>query len=134
MSFCFDIDVFLDAFNNMSSTEANVTMICFHGEMNTDFFTGKIMPGGVDTQVQKAGQKRLLSARYMLEGIDSDGVATKIYIENNGTVEENGVVKTVPSIYTDNQNLKWLCDMQLSGQVIPVKEGHIKIHFDAEVS
>lgn len=59
------------------------------GEINGKGFKGKVMPGGVDSQIIRPDGKCELSARYgiMLE----DGAA--IYIENNGirTVSEEYV-------------------------------------------
>jgi hypothetical protein len=59
-------------------------MILFHGDADCDNFHGKVLPGGVDTQVQYQGEKRSLSARYILEGTDIDGCSCRIFVENEG--------------------------------------------------
>ena len=62
------INVIVDEVNDLKS-DRNVCMITFHGDAESEYFKGKILPGGVDTQRSVEGGM-LLSARYMLEGID----------------------------------------------------------------
>ncbi len=42
----------------------------------------------------------MLSARYILEGVDGDGNECRVFVENNGQVEENGQINAVPHIVT----------------------------------
>lgn len=91
------------------------------GEVTGNGFTGKVLPGGVDSQIIRPDGKCELSARY---AIQLDDGAT-IYIENNGirTVpsEYVGDVKsgkfvdpnayyfrTIPSFETYNEKYKWM--------------------------
>lgn len=63
----------------------SVVMISFTGTATGKYFTGKVLPGGVDTQIiGKDKERHTLSARYILEGKDFNGDDCKIYIENNG--------------------------------------------------
>lgn len=103
---CFDVH----------SENCGVNMILFGGKAQSEYFSGKIMAGGVDTQVQKKGQARTLSARYMLEGTDFSGKACRIFIENNAT-EKDGVMITKPQIVTDSKVLSWLEHANLEGHI-----------------
>jgi hypothetical protein len=58
------------------------------GEVSGEGFNGKVLPGGIDSQVIHPDGKCELSARY---GIQLDSGET-IYIENNG-------IRTVPDEY-----------------------------------
>ena len=48
-------------------------MLLFNGDAEGSGFKGKILPGGVDTQRQLKNDPLQLSARYILEGVDSAG-------------------------------------------------------------
>ena len=60
-----------------------IVMIPFGGEASGEYFTGKVIGPGVDTQKITDG-KTMLSARYMLEGKDSAGNHCKVFVENQG--------------------------------------------------
>ncbi len=128
MSVAFDIDVILDESIEVKGHIGSATMILFHGECRTDFFTGKILPGAVDTQSGLAGKPWMLSARYILEGRDSSGHNCRIFVENNGTVMLGGEICTKPRFFTDSAELAWLEDADFEGAVIPTEKG-VKIHF-----
>ena len=107
-------------------------MVCFDGSCDCENFKGKILPGGVDTQKEWYPQARTLSARYTLEGIDREGKACRIFIENNGTVNETGrVEQTMPQILTDSQCLSWMETTELTGTITPWEQGVI-IHIFTE--
>ena len=121
------IDVVLDDIIGVTGSRGKAAMILFHGESSCANFKGKILPGGVDTQKEPAGEKRLLSARYILEGTDCEGEWCRIFIENNGEVAGPGeVIKTTPVIYTDSKALKWLETADLSG-IVEGKPGGVFI-------
>lgn len=61
------------------------------GKVSGKDFNGKVLPGGVDSQVIRPDGKCELSARYAIQ-LD-DGAA--IYIENNG-------IRTVPKEYVED--------------------------------
>lgn len=105
------------------------SMILFSGFADCGLFKGRILPGGVDTQRQKAGGAPILSARYILEGVDCAGQHCRIFVENNGTAKE-GAVNTVPRLITDSEALAWLEREELSGTVTPAKKG-VTIHIFA---
>lgn len=105
----------------------NINMIRFTGYAKSKYFQGKILPGGVDLQNQKHGEKNLLSARYIMEGKDEEGNECRIYIENNGYADENGIIKTKPTVATDSKALSWLETASLEGS-ISSENGMVVIH------
>lgn len=93
------------------------------GEVSGKDFNGKVLPGGIDSQIIRPDGKCELSARYAIQLDDG----TSIYIENNGIrtvpveyVEDvkNGkfvdpsvyYFRTVPTFETYNPKYKWLMD------------------------
>lgn len=92
-------------------------MILFSGTAQGPYFRGKILPGGVDTQTLAAGRMLTMSARYMLEGTDDRGNPCRIFIENNGTEEPDGSIRTKPVIITDSESLAWMENVDLYGSV-----------------
>lgn len=91
------------------------------GEVKGNGFNGKVMPGGIDSQIIRPDGKCELSARY---AIQLDDGAT-IYIENNGirTVPEEYIedvkngkfvdpnvyyFRTVPTFETYDEKYKWM--------------------------
>ncbi|TYQ18190.1 UNVERIFIED_CONTAM: uncharacterized protein DUF3237 [Acetivibrio alkalicellulosi] len=100
----------------------SVVMISFTGSATGKYFTGKVLSGGVDTQIiEKQRDRHIISARYMLEGKDINGQKCKIYIENNGyAIKESGNVlfRTYPKIITDSKALNFFNQELLTGEVI----------------
>ena len=107
-----------DEFLEVHGHKGRVRMICFHGEVDSQLFQGKVMPGGVDTQIREMGEVNRVSARYILEGRDYTGDSCRIFIENNGMDPENGdSIQTRPRIITDSIALSWLENADLYGTV-----------------
>jgi hypothetical protein len=110
-----------------------VVMIPFTGEVTGRYFQGKVLPGGVDTQIiGKHDDRHTLSARYMLEGKDYTGEPCKIYIENNGNIykrQKNILFRTYPKIITNSKALDCLSKDVLFGEGITTDIGlDIKIY------
>ncbi|MCQ2059236.1 MAG: DUF3237 family protein [Bacteroidaceae bacterium] len=83
-----------------------INFINFSGNAESEYFTGDVMPGGVDTQKMNAEYSGL-SARYVLKGKDKSGQDCSIFIENNGKFGEE---YTRPVIITDSKELGFLND------------------------
>lgn len=104
------------------SIQGKVNIILFEGTAKSEFFSGTILPGGVDTQrIDKDGNWSL-SARYMLEGTDDRGTATKLFIQNEGR-EIDGKIHTTPMLLTDNERLKWVETTKWSGVLSDIPKG-----------
>ena len=126
------IQVRTTEFLDVKGSRAEALMITFNGTCDCENFKGKILPGGVDTQKEFYPEPRTLSARYMLEGVDREGKACHIFIENNGVASEKGMVeKTTPRIITDSECLNWMETADLSGTITPWEKGVI-IHIFAK--
>ncbi|HEY9060540.1 MAG TPA: DUF3237 family protein [Pseudobacteroides sp.] len=113
--------------------EDMVVMIPFTGYVTGKYFEGKVLSGGVDTQIiGKHGDRHTLSARYMLEGKDYTGEPCKIYIENSGDIYEkrnNVLFRTCPKIITNSKALECLSKDLLIGEGIETENGlNIKIY------
>ncbi len=126
------IEVVLDRTYNVLGKNGEVTMILFHGECTGKYFTGTVQAGGVDTQIQEQGELKKLSARYILEGKDFNGLPCRIFIENNGIVSEKNDIMTYPVIYTDSPALQWMEEESLIGRVKGKGESLVEIHIYKE--
>lgn len=120
--------IILDETYEVKSGKGTAVMILFHGESDCENFSGKVLPGGVDTQVQCAGGEKTMSARYILEGTDREGCPCRIFVENQGIVKprEEPVI-TKPFIITDSLALKWLEEVPMTGKVSAGQDGEVLI-------
>jgi hypothetical protein len=103
-------EVFVEITENQVSylkgPAGEVVMIPFAGTVKGELFNGRILPGGVDTQRVNQNGVRHMSARYMLEGVDQNGEACRIFIDNNGWFEsKNMPFRTIPTFFTDSKKL-----------------------------
>ncbi len=116
----FIIHVVLDDRYEVKGKKGSAAMLLFHGTAEGELFRGKILPGAVDTQKKAAGEKKTLSARYILEGIDAEGRDCRIFVENSAA---EGNPETRPLIYTDSEALKWLETADIYGVLSAAKDG-----------
>ena len=107
----------------LDSTTAGIRMIPFTGTCESEIFRGRVLPGGMDTQVFPEKTRGTLSARYMLEGVDGEGKKCKLFIENNAVMESGRETVTFPSIKTDSAALKWLETADLTGAIQGREDG-----------
>jgi len=119
----FKIHVTLQKTVEMLAADHTVRMILFDGYCDSDSFKGKILDGGVDTQIIGADGTGTLSARYILEGTDCEGADCRLFIENAGKLASGEPIITTPVIYTDSNALKWLENTVLTGTVMPAEGG-----------
>lgn len=113
------INVNITGMQRVSTSEKTVTQVLFDGTAEGEYFNGTILPGGVDTQIN-VPEKGTLSARYMLEGKDNSGDNCKMYISNDSIQNCN---ITTPHILTDSENLRWLNEAELRGELTIVENG-----------
>lgn len=102
----------------LDGRNSRVVMIPFSCEAEGNYFNGKSVADGVDTQITSANGFSL-SARYMLEGTDRSGNPCRLFIENNGTSLDN----CIPKIYTDSYELAFLEKAKLTADVECVENG-----------
>ena len=110
------IHVVIDGTYTVKGHDRTANIVLFHGYADCANFCGQILPGAADTQYC-GGQGFTLSARYILEGTDSDGEGCRIFIENNGRMDDEGNIVTKPVVITDSKALSWLCTADLYGTV-----------------
>lgn len=120
-------EVEITGHETVKGKNGEATMILFEGNADCENFHGKILPGGVDTQVEWPGQNRTLSARYILEGVDKEGQSCRIFVENNGIALKEGEISTTPRIITDSEALSYLEQEELFGTITPTEKG-VTIH------
>ncbi len=94
--------------------------ILFDGTAEGEAFCGRILPGGVDTQVENPDGTGSLSARYILEGTDRAGRKCRMYIDNRAKLREEF---TDPHCYSDSPALSRLKDAALRGRMINDEKG-----------
>jgi hypothetical protein len=115
------------AFDVKNENGDSAVMILFSGDVTGKYFEGKVLPGGVDTQIiGKSGSRHTLSARYILEGKDHTGENCRIFIENNGNfgnTPEGIMFRTYPKIITDSKALEFLNGDLLVGEGYPAENG-----------
>ncbi len=109
--------------------EVNVKMISFTGECRGEYFHGKILSGGVDTQKLDENGNGTFSARYMLQGTDCEQNDCCVFIENNALVENGKVERTRSDIVTDSPVLSCLLKNHLYGTLRSDETGfYVCIH------
>ncbi len=124
------INVICNESYGVSGTHSDVVMIPFTGTADSDYFKGKIIGTGVDTQKIPKGKRAFLSARYMLEGKDYEGQECRIFIENQG----DDMACCKPVIVTDSRALAELENIPLRAVVEPVEGGvTVKIYKEKDV-
>ena len=121
------VNVKLTRFDEVKGKNGEALMINFDGDATGPYFTGEILPGGVDTQKEINKEPRVLSARYILFGKDYKDNECHIFIENNGAFDEDGKIVTHPVILTDSEALQFLEDAEMTGTITDIPGG-VQIH------
>lgn len=106
-------------FTSVSNGTETVNMVQFDGKAVGEYFSGEILPGGVDTQTYTPSSG-CLSARYMLKGIDMTGDSCIIFVENHAKA---GEAITQPRIVTNSKSLAFLNRSPLTGRIITGENG-----------
>ncbi len=91
------------------SNGGHVTIIPFGGYVESELFTGRILPGAADVQVTNAAGVKHMCAKYMFEGQDAKGNACHLYVENNGYFPKGEVgdpFDATPTFKTDSKELE----------------------------
>ena len=81
------------------------TIIPFGGSVESELFSGHVLPGAADVQTVNAAGIRHMRACYTFEGTDSAGNPCKLFVENNGYFEPGHMpmpFHTVPTFVTDS--------------------------------
>lgn len=129
----FTVQVKIDKSAELQNNDGDtVIMISFTGQVKGDLFQGKVLDGGVDTQIISKSGSHSLSARYMLHGKDYTGETCQIYIENNGNFHKNekeALFRTYPKLITNSKALSYFNDELFVAEGFPTEIGvDIKIY------
>lgn len=108
--------------SDMEGPYGAVTIIPFTGKVESEFFTGEILPGAVDVQVENTAGSRNMCAKYMFKGRDSEDTDCCLFVENNGyfTVanKEDLFFNACPKFITDSRVLgAYLCQGRFRSEV-----------------
>ena len=125
------ICVYLTGCETVQGRTQRVVMLPFEGTCTGPLFTGRILPGGVDTQRILPDGRCALSARYALEGTDCAGKPCRMFIENLALTMPGEKTVTHPTIRTDSEALRHLETAQLTG-VLEDGGDHIEIVISSE--
>lgn len=124
------IQIFIDN-SRISSLEGRygkVTMIPFTGHVKSEIFTGEIVPGGVDVQIENAAGNRNMCTKYMFRGTDKEGKECSLFVENNGYVSRTELQKeyvdAFPRFITDSKILgEYLSQPRFRSEVWGTQKG-----------
>ncbi len=114
--------------SNMEGPYGCVTMIPFTGRVESELFTGEILPGATDVQIENPAGSRNMCAKYMFQGTDREGNACHLFVENNGYFSkvdrENAFFHACPRFITDSPVLgAFLCQARFRSEVQSVEDG-----------
>ena len=125
--------IFADAsqVSNLESRFGAVTMIPFTGKVESELFTGEILPGACDVQVENPAGSRHLCAKYMFKGTDSAGNDCLLFVENNGylspAMQNDPWLPACPRFITDSPALgEYLSQQRFRSEVQSVN-GRLEI-------
>lgn len=108
--------------SNMEGPYGAVSIIPFTGKVESDIFTGEILPGAVDVQVENVAGSRNMCAKYMFRGRDGKGMECHLFVENNGyfSAENKNApyFNACPQFITDSEALgEYLCQKRFRSEV-----------------
>ena len=114
--------------SNMEGPYGCITMIPFTGRVESELFTGEILPGATDVQIENPAGSRNMCAKYMFQGTDREGNACHLFVENNGYFSkadrENAFFHACPRFITDSPVLgAFLCQARFRSEVQSVEDG-----------
>lgn len=114
--------------SSFSTPEGRVTVIPFTGNVESDLFTGEILPGAADVQTSDPNGLVHMCARYMFSGKDRDGRECHLFVENNGSFhpgQTNGsIVHACPKFITDSEALSgYLSKPVFRTEIHPSEDG-----------
>ena len=108
--------------SNLECKYGAVTMIPFTGKAESDLFTGEILPGACDVQIENPALSRNMCAKYMFKGVDCEGNECLLFVENNGylapVMRNDPWLPACPRFLTDSPVLgDYLCRQQFRSEV-----------------
>lgn len=102
MELLLELEVSVGTPYSVQGASVTVCMVPFTAQAHGRYFNGETIGQCVDTQHIVGDGQAVLSARYMLQGVDCSGKRCKVFIENNGKMGEG----FTPTIVTDSEALR----------------------------
>ncbi len=116
--------IFIDnsQITDLNGEYGSVSMIPFTGKVESDLFTGTILPGAADVQVENVAGSRHMCAKYMFKGRDSEGTECYLFVENNGYFtsanKQDLYLQACPRFISDSHVLgAYLCQTRFRSEV-----------------
>ena len=108
--------------SSMEGPYGAVSIIPFTGKVESEIFTGEILPGAADVQVENVAGSRNMCAKYMFRGKDSTGTDCCLFVENNGyfakSDKQDTYFNACPQFITDSTVLgEYLCQKRFRSEV-----------------
>ena len=105
-----------------------VSFLPFTAAVESDIFTGGTRPGAVDVQQENAAGIRNMCAKYIFEGVDKEGRACRLFVENNAYFtpadDPGAVLPACPRFLTDSPILgEYLHQPRFRSEVRPAPGG-----------
>ena len=129
--------IFIDnsTVSNMEGPYGAVTFIPFTGKVESEYFTGEILPGAADIQVENPAGSRNMCAKYMFKGKDSKGQDCYLFVENNGYFtkanKKDPYLQAYPKFITDSLTLgEYLSQARFRSEVHSTEGGVEILIFD----
>ena len=123
----FNIRIKGEEVSAMNSPQGRVVIIPFDGNVESDLFTGEVLPGAADVQQVNAAGIRHMCAQYMFRGKDSQGNDCHLFVENNGYFEPDSnpsPFKACPTFMTDSPVLApYLSQARFRAEGHPAPQG-----------
>ena len=131
----FEISVDPAEITEMTCPNGSISMLPFHGKVQSELFTGETLPGAVDVQQENAAGIRNMSARYAFKGTDREGNPCVLFVDNEawfcGTQKHDPVIHTCPTFLTDSPVLgPYLCQNRFRAEVRAAAYGVEILVFD----
>lgn len=105
----FHIDCYDDQVSEMKlDNGCRVCFIPFGGHVESELFSGTVLPGAADIQVTNTAGVNHMCAKYMFKGTDCKGNDCYLFVENNGYFERNSFhdpFEATPAMMTDSKEL-----------------------------
>ena len=125
-----EFNIFIDntQASHLESPFGQVAFIPFTGKVESALFTGEILPGGCDVQMEDPAGARHMCARYMFKGVDSAGNACQLFVDNNGWFNranrKDPFISACPRFITDSPVLgEYLAQSRFRSEVHPGEGG-----------
>ena len=114
--------------NQLEGPYGGAYFIPFTGEVESELFSGHILPGAADIQTEDLAGTRHMCAKYMFEGTDSEGNTCHLFVENNGWMNEKNrkdpFINAYPLFMTESTVLgPYICQQRFRSEVHPAECG-----------